>query len=214
MPRIVDRAERRREIAYAALRLMSTRGPAALTLRALAEELGGSITLVTHFYRNRAELLKGIADQLVDDYDAHLAALEKGADDLTRLRVLLKWMLPLTMEARSEERARVLLNAERQSDLHVESFFEAMDKKMRALLRDHVTPLVEPARVDVTVDALRVMVNGVVLSAVEHPRKWPAKRQLALLNHMLDCLGLYKPETAPASGNDGARGRNRKILTA
>jgi AcrR family transcriptional regulator len=199
MPRTVDRAERRREIAYAALRLMSTRGPAALTLRGLAEELGGSITLVTHFYRNRAELLEGIADQLIADYDAQLADLERGADDLARLRVLLEWMLPLTQEARNEERARVLLNAERHSDLHVQSFFEAMDRKMRGLLRDRVSALVDPSDVDITVDSLRVMVNGVVLSAVEHPRKWPAKRQRALLDHILGCLGLTKPQTA-ASG--------------
>ena len=196
MPRTVDHAERRRDIAYAALRLMSTRGPAALTLRGLAEELGGSITLVTHFYRNRAELLEGIARQLIDDYDAQLADLEKGADDLTRLRVLLEWMLPLTREARNEERARVLLNAERHSDLHVQAFFEAMDRKMRGLLRDRVAPLVDPADVDITVDSLRVMVNGVVLSAVEHPRKWTAKRQLALLDHILEVLGLGKPRTA------------------
>ena len=159
----------------------------------------GSITLVTHFYRNRAELLKGISGQLIDDYDAQLADLEKGADDPTRLRVLLEWMLPLTQEARNEERARVLLNAERHSDLHVQSFFKAMDGKMRALLRDHVTPLVEPSQVDITVDALRVMVNGVVLSAVEHPRKWPAKRQLALLDHMLESLGVSKSPTTTAS---------------
>jgi AcrR family transcriptional regulator len=214
MPRIVDRAERRREIAYAALRLMSTRGPAALTLRGLAEELGGSITLVTHFYRNRAELLKGIADQLIDDYDADLADLEKGADEQTRLRVLLEWMLPLTLEARNDERARVLLNAERQSDLHVQYFFEAMDQKMRALLRDHVRPLVEPANVDVTVDALRVLVNGVVLSAVEHPRKWPSKRQLALLDHILGCLGLQEPEPVLVSGDDGSRSRSPATLGA
>jgi hypothetical protein len=153
---------------------------------------------VTHFYRNRAELLEGIATQLIDDYDAQLAKLERGADDLTRLRVLLEWMLPLSREARNEERARVLLNAERQSDLHVESFFEAMDRKMRGLLRDRVTPLVDPSEIDVTVDALRVMVNGVVLSAVEHPRAWTAKRQLALLDHILVVLGLAKPGTAAA----------------
>lgn len=204
MPRTVDRAQRRREIAYAALRLMSTRGPAALTLRGLAEELGGSITLVTHFYRNRAELLKGIADQLIDDYDAQIADLERGADDPTRLHLLLEWMLPLTRDSRTEERARVLLNAERASDLHVQSFFEAMDRKMRALLRDHVEPLVDTSLVDITVDALRVMVNGIVLSAVEHPRKWPAKRQLALLDHMLGTLGLAKPVVAPAGGIQGA----------
>jgi AcrR family transcriptional regulator len=199
MPRTVDHDERRRDIAYAALRLMSTRGPAALTLRGLAQELGGSITLVTHFYRNRAELLKGMTDQLIDDYDAQLADLERGADDATRLRLLLEWMLPLTQDSRTAERGRVLLTAERDSDLHVQSFFLAMDRKMRALLRDHVTPLVEPSLVDITVDALRVMVNGVVLSAVEHPRKWSAKRQLALLDHMLESLGLGKPLTTAAS---------------
>jgi hypothetical protein len=83
-----------------------------------------------------------------------------------------------------------------------------------AWCRSTTAPLVEPARVDVTVDALRVIVNGVVLSAVEHPRKWPTKRQLALLDHMLGCLGLQKPRAVLVTGDDEGRSRSPATLGA
>jgi hypothetical protein len=49
-----------------------------------------------------------------------------------------------------------------------------------------------------------VTVDQVVLSAVEHPRKWPAKRQLTLLDHMLGCLGLRKFQLALMSATPEA----------
>ena len=190
MPAPIDRAKREQEIAEAAFRLLSERGPAALTLKALAAELGGSITLVTHVYANRAALLKGITDHAVADYDRELAHLERGADDRRRLRILLEWMLPLTAEEQRRERGRVMLVTQRESDLNVNAFYVAMDRKMRQLLHDHLAPLVPPERIEPTVELLRTMANGVVLSVTERPTKWTRKRQLALLDDTLDLLGL------------------------
>jgi hypothetical protein len=99
-------------------------------------------------------------------------------------------MLPLSTEDRRKERARVMLVAHSDSDLNVNAFFIAMDRKMRQLLRDHLTPLVSADAVDANVELLRTLVNGVVLSAAEHPTKWPRKRQLALLHHALTALEL------------------------
>ena len=190
MPAAIDRDERERVIYEAAIRLLSDRGPGALTLRNLAVELGGSITLVTHVYPDRASLMRGITQQAIDEFDRDLAKLERGADERARLRLLLEWMLPMTKSDQVKERGRVMLVSYRDSDLHVSVFFVAMDQKMRALLRSHLEPFLVGTELDLAVETLRVMINGVVLATSEHPGKWPRRRILALLDHQLGLMGL------------------------
>ncbi len=190
MPRQVDRAQRRREISAAAIKLLAERGPSALTLRELAREMGGSITLITHFYPNRSALLEGITEQSIADFDTDLARLEADLAPPARLRVMLEWMLPLDDIGRREETARVMLLGGRHGDLPVQRFFDAMESKMRSLLHDHLAPLVPPGQVEPIAETLRVFANGIVLSVAEHPTDWPASRQLALLDRLLSALGL------------------------
>lgn len=209
MPRQVDRDQRRREISAAAIKLLAERGPAALTLRELGREMGGSITLITHFYPNRSALVDGIIDQSIADYDGDLAALESDLAPPDRLRVLLEWMLPLDEVGRREEIARIMLLGGKGSDLPVQRFFDAMESKMRSLLHDHLTPLLPEEQVQATAEALRVFTNGVVLSAAEHPADWPATRQLAVLDRVLAAFGLN--EVAEASPAPRQRARRRKV---
>lgn len=190
MPAAIDRDQREQVIYEAAMRLLSDRGPGALTLRNLADELNGSITLVTHVYPDRASLMKGLTHRAIDEFDRDLAELEQGADERARLRLLLEWMLPMTKSEQVKERARVMLVSYRDSDLHVSVFFVAMDQKMRALLRSHLEPFLAGDDLDLAVETLRVMINGVVLATSEHPGKWPRKRILALLDHQLGLMGL------------------------
>lgn len=190
MPAPIDRDKREQQITDAAMRLLSERGPSALTLRALAAELGGSMTLVTHVYANRAEMLRGITERTVAGYDEEIRQLEQGASDRERLRLLLEWMLPLAADDRRRELSRVMLVGEREAEPAVSAFFVAMDRKMRQLLAGHLKPLVPADEVQPTVELLRVLVNGVVLASAEHPTKWPRKRQLALLDRTLRLLEL------------------------
>ncbi len=112
MPRAVDVEDRRREIAHAALKLIATRGYRGLTLRAVAAELNGSLTLVTHYYPSRTALLEGIASQLMSEYDDDLERIEAGVEDpWRRLGLFLEWMIPLDDQGVSE-RARIILAAE------------------------------------------------------------------------------------------------------
>jgi hypothetical protein len=47
------------------------------TAQAVAE-LGGSMTLVTHVYANRAEMLRGITERTVAGHDEEIRQLERG----------------------------------------------------------------------------------------------------------------------------------------
>ena len=193
MVRRIDRAQRQQDIAEAAIRLLAKGGSSALTLSALAAELGGSQTLITHFYPNRADLFRAITDGIIASYDEEIRRLENDAPPRERLRLLLEWMLPITRQAKLAERTRVLMISQMDTDASVKHFYDAMDKKMRQLLKDHLSPLVAADRVALTVDLLRVTINGVVLSTAEHPNAWSKARQLAVISELLDALGLAEP---------------------
>ncbi|MGJ5828187.1 TetR/AcrR family transcriptional regulator [Streptomyces ossamyceticus] len=190
MPRYVDHDQRRAEIVEAARYVLAHGGPAELTIRSVAKRLGGSITLVTHFYPTRPELMRAVVTAMNESFDAELADLETGADARGRLLILLKWMLPLTEQDWVNESGRVQLLSQRGKDASVEEFADGMDTRMRDLLRQHLEPLVPEDRVETYVDLLRVTVNGIVLAAVEHHDDWPAKRQLTVLDEALSAFGL------------------------
>ena len=193
MPPQIDREAREREICLAAIRLLGHSGPGALTLRRLAQELGGSITLVTHVYPDRRALMEGLTKTWTKLSRQEIAQFEVGLDEAARLRHLLVWMVPLDDDTRSAEIGRVMLVAYRDSDLNVNVFYAAMDKEMRGLLRSHLRPFVDEDQLEIAVEIWRVFINGIVLSVAERPEKWPRKRVLTLLDNMMVRMGLPLP---------------------
>jgi AcrR family transcriptional regulator len=190
MPRNVDPAEREAEITTAALQLLATNGPRALTLRSLATELGGSSTLVTHFYPNRGELLKAITGHLIRQYEGEIAELDKITDPIRGLRAVMEWLLPISPAEQGLERRRVLMSAEADADPHLRRYFSVMENKERAALSRHLVELVPNGEIERHLDVLRSFTNGIVLSAAEHPDNWPVERQVAALELLMDSLGL------------------------
>jgi hypothetical protein len=58
--------------------------------------LGASITLVTHFYANRAELFIAVADELLNSDDVLQEELTHDAvGDYSRLMAFLTWLAPI-----------------------------------------------------------------------------------------------------------------------
>ncbi len=195
MPRQVDPDKRRREIASAAIRILARSGPRKLTLKSLGEELGGSITLVTHFFANRDDLFSAVVDDLIEVYDGELAGLEEGAGPEERLRILLHWMLPLDAEDREQEAGRIAMITHRTEHASIDQFFDKMERQMRSRLRQHLSALDLAVNVEVATGFLRATVNGIVLSAVEHPDLWPAEAQREAIELALQAV--LKPASAP-----------------
>lgn len=181
MPKYVDPVARRREIADAAVRILARGGASALTLRSLADELGGSITLITHFYANRDDLFDAIVDDRISQYESELAELEDGASPEDRLRILLEWMLPGDDDSTSREAGRIALVPHAGESASIQRFFDVMETTMRRLLTERVAELDLAVDPDLAVAFLRSTINGIVLSRVEHPELWPAERQRAAL---------------------------------
>lgn len=191
MPKLVDTERRRKEILRATTELIAERGITRVSFRVIAERLGGSTTLITHYYSSQADLLNDLATHATESWEEEVAQLQAGIDDpYQRLRTLLIWMLPTTKAGLIEEQACVNLLAHQLEGADHHKIFNAWEKKLRRMLNEHTRELVVESAVDEIVDLLRVAIAGVTISVVKDPGKWPARRQIAILDKLIHRLRL------------------------
>lgn len=191
MPRYVDHEDRRAQIVEATLEILADRGPRGLTFRAVAAKLGGSSTLITHYFGTRQELLDAIVETM-SDWPSELDQLEMDTDDeVERLRRFLIWMIPSTEHSLMQERGRINLLGEPDAKLRTRHIFERWDVEARELFRRHLGNLVPAGELELKVDVLRTVTNGLTLSTIEHPDQWPLERQTAVIDEALTALGLH-----------------------
>jgi AcrR family transcriptional regulator len=200
MPRYVDHERRRKEILDTTVVVISDLGLRGLSFRSIADRLGGSTTVVTHYYPTIKDLVADLAVRLVESWDVELATIEAGVDDpYQRLWALMRWLLPVSERGRKEERARISLLADELVGHEHRALFDANERRIRRYLREHISDLVHQDEVERAVELLRVIVNGIVLSACEHPTKWPRRRQFAVVELALAGLGI-SGDGAPGNG--------------
>ena len=61
---------------------------------------------------------------------------------------------------------------------------------MIELLRERLAVLVPPEHLDLSIDIVRMALNGITLSAIEHRESWPPARQLSVILRVIDALPL------------------------
>lgn len=98
MPKVVDHDERRRHIAAAVTDIAATRGLGDVTFREVASQAGVSVSLVQHYFGDKANLLRTTLELQSKAMDAHiarrLADLGDDPDPLTLLRTVAHAFLP------------------------------------------------------------------------------------------------------------------------
>ena len=188
MPRVVDPDQRKREIIDAVVLTLGEGGFAKFSLKAVAERMGGSITLITHYFPNRDALMAGLLDQVVEDRNQVYEKLAEATDPYERVYAALKYFLPDTPENLALERARVALAAHLRGDPAVTKFFKVLEPAMRDVFCLALDGVITDPDVEPTVDILRAWSSGIVLSAVEHPEIWTPRRQRAALERFLEMI--------------------------
>lgn len=188
MPRVVDVEGRREQAIAASAKLISEGGFPRLTLSNLAKELGGSMRLVTHYFRDRQELITALLESGLKDTENILESLAMMHDSRERLRTGLAWFLPDDPESLRLERVRVALILHKEEEPVIGNFFAEVEGAMRKVLAASL-PQELPAedRLMVT-DMLRAWTTGIAVASVEHPEVWTPERQHVVLDYFLDHL--------------------------
>lgn len=190
MPIFVDHEERRDQIITAAVAVLGDRGFARFTLRAVGQRLGGSVTLVTHYFPSRDALLDGLLQRTVAEARAMHDELLSIADPHDRLEAVVRYFLPLDEETMAIERARVALSSHRNVEPTVADHLEQIDVSMRELIRTVISGFITSDEVEAMVDLIRLWTAGVVLTWNEHPEAWTPERQLAATKHFMQVVNL------------------------
>lgn len=185
MPRIVDTAARRNEIVRAAETLLGQGGFPRLTLANLAKELGGSIRLVTHYFKDRDELISALLENGVREVDGVLEMLHSEDDPRERLRLALEWFLPDDDESVLQERVRIALITHQHSEPIIAEYFSTIEGLMRSVLHAAIPSDLPKARAELLVDIMRAWASGIALASVEHPETWTFKRQHEVMAEFL-----------------------------
>ncbi|MFF3501214.1 TetR/AcrR family transcriptional regulator [Streptomyces sp. NPDC003247] len=190
MPIFVDHEERREQIITAATRVLSELGFAKFTLRAVGTRLGGSVTLVTHYFPSRDALLDAMLERTLSEARSKQDELMAISDPHERLRATIEYFLPLDEETMTIERARVALASHREVEPSVADHMEQIDPGMRALVRVALAEFIPSDELEETVDLIRLWTAGVVLTAIEHPDAWTRDRQLAAMERFMKLMNL------------------------
>jgi AcrR family transcriptional regulator len=192
--------QRRRAILAATIKVLGEHGVKGLSFRTIGAELGGSTTMVTHYYPTQAELIGGLADAKLLDWESELAEIEESVSDPhDRLVAVLEWLVPTDEIGGLEDRARIALLAQQLAEGSTKDSIDAWERFARRLLRRHLEPIVPKGEVALHVDMLRSLTNGLSLSVVEHPDHWTKRRVLKVLRRFIDQMGLGKPGTSKAT---------------
>lgn len=96
MPRIVDHAQRRREIVTAVWAVIATGGIEAVSLRTVAAEANVSVGRIQHYFATKDELLRHGCEMMLTDARAHFDARIAGLSAFEALHVLVLRAVPTT----------------------------------------------------------------------------------------------------------------------
>jgi AcrR family transcriptional regulator len=174
VPARVDRDSRRRDVAEAVWRVLEAGGFPALSMRAVAAEMGATTGLVTHWFGSRDELVDHALEVLHERTDASLG-------EHASLRDRLLAVLPTTEEGRELSRIWVSFWGLALVDAGLSAREAARYERWRAWLRPHLPS-------ETAVDLLTSSVHGLVVQALFDPDRFPAYRLEELLDALLDTL--------------------------
>jgi AcrR family transcriptional regulator len=186
--------ERRLNIIRAAWEITIRDGLDALSLRSIAKELGTTTGIITYYFRDKADLLLVIFEQVADRAVTSYAAALKGPTSIARLERYLFAAMPL--DPVLQERIRVwhafighaidkpnLLEAQRQRE-----------EGWRRIIASEITALQNIGLISNKLDPLEeagnliMIIDGIGLAWMIHPERFTVSHQKRILHRFLQSM--------------------------
>lgn len=197
MPKIVDHAARREEIAEALWRVVRQDGIRAASVRTIAAESGWSAGAVRYYFPDQDGLLSFAMDLVTRRVTARIDALEpRGTPTAIVLRYL-EEVLPLDAERRAEFDIWMAFVAQAQAEsgagslrAHVETVHNDLRSLCERLLSSLATERLLKEGLDVRREAerLHALLDGLALHATIQPEHTTAARLRQLMRTHLETL--------------------------
>jgi AcrR family transcriptional regulator len=202
VPIDVNAEERLAQIAEATLRVVEKRGADGVTIRAVAEEMGGSTTVVTNYIPTRTRLISNAVHHAIDAWQEELDGQMEGVAPEDEFRALARWSSSTTSDDPAIRQLFIELLAKAGEGEELEALRE--DGKEH---REHFKVAAAAAGVadpGFAADLMHLILRGFYLAAVEDPEQWSTARVQPVIDHLIDLL-----QSAPAPARAPAPRRRR-----
>lgn len=197
MPKIVDHAARREEIAEALWRVVRRDGIRAASVRTIAAEAGWSAGAVRYYFPDQDGLLSFAMDLVSRRVTERVSAIEpKGSATAIALRYL-EEALPLDAERRAEFDVWMAFMAQARAESgagslqeHVDTVHNGLRQLCESLLRSLADDGALLAGLDLRREAerLHALLDGLALHAAIQPERTTPTRVRQLLRQHLETL--------------------------
>ena len=192
MPKRVDHARRRDEIALVACRAVAQHGFARATVAQIARAAGYTTGMVAYYFDSKQEIILAALRLILKRMDQRLQRAPGAARQ--GLLDVLSEALPVDAQRRTECAFWTAFWGQLAADPHLKPLNAWVHREYRKLFERCLAEqwpesLTWPAAIRQQVlRSLITFVNGVTTSAVSSPRDWPARTQLRQLDLQLTLL--------------------------
>jgi AcrR family transcriptional regulator len=190
MPKVVDVAQRRAELADAAARLIARSGLEAATMREVAAEAGLTTGALTHYFADKRELLLATFQASLQHRRARRPQV--AAAPIERLLASLEGALPLDDDRHRHWMVTLALCSNATHD----PVLAAAQREAYAEFVAYIATVAVEARLvarqaaDSFAAMLIAAADGIAVQALFDRDRWPAQRQRATLASMLSSFGI------------------------
>ena len=202
MPIEVDAEKRLDEIAEATLRVAERDGPAAITIRAVAAELGGSTAVVTNYVASRADLLRNVILHAQREWREDMARRTEGLEGRALLEALVLWSAGTVGHDRAVRHLWLDMASKSPADSPALATLQDDALQHHGMIRDALRDIGSPDA-DVQADVVYLMLRGFYFLSVEDPARWTDERVADALRYALECLA-HRPADQPTHSREHA----------
>jgi AcrR family transcriptional regulator len=199
VPKLVDHAQRRDQIAQVACRVVATRGFEQATVARIARAAGYTTGMLAHYFDSKQDIILAALRLVLHRMDQRLARPPDGA--ATDLLSVLSEALPVDARRRIECAFWAAFWGQVSTDRQLKRLNAWVHREYLRLyarcLRQHWPESSRWPR-SVRDQALRsviTFINGITASAVSSPADWPATEQLRQLRLQLQLLRGWAQKT-------------------
>lgn len=220
MPKIVDHAERRDEIALVACRVVAEHGFDQATIVRIAREAGYTTGMVAHYFDTKQEIIIAALRLILRRIEERLTP-PSGADASPDLLTLLTEALPVDATRYTECAFWTAFWGQVSADKRLKRINAWLHREYMRLFERclaHCWPQWQKwpqARREQVLRSIVTFINGLTASAVASPGDWPAPRQIEQLRLQLQLLEAWAAGgLTAAAGQSSRRPRGERAGTS
>jgi len=192
--RVMSYDNRRIEVANAAWRVIIREGLDRASMRAIAQELGSSTGVVTHYFRDKEELILFALERVFENVLENMKVCIKGQEGIDRLEQIIFTALPLNIRDKADWKVWVAFLGYSIGREHLvqehQKRYDVLQQIISQELADLQTANLIRADLDVTLEAnaLIALVDGIGTRIVICPEQFSAEQQKYLVRRHINTL--------------------------